>query len=250
MTTSETIAHYDSHLRETYVWMCGGMEPALQAGRAEILAWSVPHHPQELVLDLGCGFGKHTLPLLEAGARVHAVDSSQAMLDLLTAYSGAHPALSVECGDLLTALDAFRDQASAILCLGDTLTHLPDAHAVGHVLQGCYDALAAQGMLALSFRDYCGPQAGERKEIPVRADLRRRVDCRLEFEDEHVVVTDVICEHESGEWVTRPHAYRKLRLAPKLVEAMLADAGFHPERLPDAAGMVRIAARKLRSGKS
>src|SRR5215471_12013718 len=41
------------------------------------------------IADIGCGTGRHSLRLAAAGARVHAVDFSQAMLDRARAKPGS-----------------------------------------------------------------------------------------------------------------------------------------------------------------
>lgn len=63
-----------------------------------------PHHPDDVpfyldalqsptsrVLELGCGTGRVTIPLLRHGATVHGIDHSGAMLDLLRSKSGDIP---------------------------------------------------------------------------------------------------------------------------------------------------------------
>ena len=68
--------HYATHLGPIYVWMAGGSDAALQAGTAEIEALNLPLAPGDFVLDLGAGFGMHSIPLARRGARVAAIDTS------------------------------------------------------------------------------------------------------------------------------------------------------------------------------
>lgn len=243
MDAGASIAHYDEHLRETYVWMCGDMDAALRSGREELTAWGLPARRGEQVLDLGCGFGRHAIPLLEAGARVHAVDASHRMLELLRANLPPHASVRTRCGDIVAHVAQTLLRPDAILCLGDTLTHLPAAGAVQKLLHACARRLAPQGRLALSFRDYSCWAPGETRRFEVRADAQRRVECIVTAAPEHVEVEDAVRERVCVGWLTRSHRYRKLRLAPPQVDAWLREAGLQVERLADHAGMIRFLAR-------
>ena len=65
--------HYAAHLAPIYLWMAGGMEAALTAGSTDLAA-VLPG--AGLAVDLGAGFGMHSIPLARGGYQVVAVDSS------------------------------------------------------------------------------------------------------------------------------------------------------------------------------
>lgn len=247
MDIGASIAHYDEHLGDIYVWMCGGMEAALRAGREEIAGWGVPARTGERVLDLGCGFGKHTIPLLEAGARVLAIDASHAMLRLLRASVPPQADVRTRCADIVVHLARTLLRPDAILCVGDTLTHLPGPVAVEELLRSCARLLAPHGRLALSFRDYSQWSSGETQRFEVRAEQHRRVDCTVTVLDEHVAVEDCVRDRLCAGWVARRHRYFKLRLDPLHVEEILRDAGLRVQRLADEGGMTRILATARRN---
>jgi malonyl-CoA O-methyltransferase len=85
------------------------------------------------VADIGCGTGRHALPLAAAGARVTAVDFSEAMLQRARAKPGAHsltflahdlarplplPSASFDCVTCCLVLDHIADLRSFFLELG------------------------------------------------------------------------------------------------------------------------------------
>jgi 2-polyprenyl-3-methyl-5-hydroxy-6-metoxy-1,4-benzoquinol methylase len=164
---STVAEHYERHLRPIYVWMAGGAEAALQAGSAEIEALNLPAARGTLVLDLGAGFGMHSIPLAHRGARVTAIDSSAELLRTLTQLRGNLPVRVVN-DDLLSFQSHIEEAPSAILCMGDTITHLPDFGAVEKLIERVSVELAPSGMFAVSFRDYSVPLTGEQRFIPVR----------------------------------------------------------------------------------
>lgn len=225
MDIGAAISHYDDHLGDTYVWMCGGLEAAIRAGREELAAWGIPGRRGERVIDLGCGFGKHTIPLLEAGARVEAIDASRRMLEVLRANLPPLGSVRTRCGDIVLQLARSLLRPDAIVCLGDTLTHLPGPVAVQELLQSCARRLAPGGRLALAFRDYSAWSLGETRRFEVRADRHRRVECAVTVLQDAVEVEDSVREQVCGGWTNRAHRYRKLRLAPGTVDAHLRALG-------------------------
>jgi hypothetical protein len=76
--------------------MAGGAEAALQAGADEIEAMNLPAAPGDLVIDLGAGFGMHSIPLARTGARVIAIDTSAELLQTLTELGGDLPITAIK----------------------------------------------------------------------------------------------------------------------------------------------------------
>jgi SAM-dependent methyltransferase len=231
--------HYAQLLAPVYTWMAGSVEAALDAGKAEIDALQLQLPEGALIADLGAGFGMHAIPLARDGMRVLAVDSST---ELLTELDRLAKGLAVEtvADDLLSFRTHLKEKAAAVFCMGDTLTHLPEHTHVDFLVQEVNEALAPGGHFVLSFRDYSEPLIGDARFIPVRSDERRILTCFLEYEEDTVVVHDILHERAGDAWETRVSSYRKLRLSPDRVIASLETSGFETRTQPGSRGMVCI----------
>lgn len=112
-----------------------------------------------VVLEFGCGSGRLTRHLLDAGHRVIASDASPAMLQL--------------AGETTPDVDELRQivlpddplpKADAIISVGHALNYLPDAKAIDEALSKIADALRPGGILAI---DLCDLRWGEaRRDQP------------------------------------------------------------------------------------
>ena len=234
--------HYERVLSPVYAWMSGGAEAALAAGRSEIEALNLSIPAGALVVDLGAGFGMHCIPLARAGARVVAVDTSAQLLAELKRLAGDLPITIVQ-DDLLSFRTHLAEKAAAVLCMGDTLTHLPEHTNVDFLVQEVAEALMPGGHFLLSFRDYSEPLLEDHRFFPVRSDERRILTCFLEYEEDTVVVHDILHERGGDAWETKVSSYRKLRLSTDRVTSSLESFGFDARSEPGARGLVRIVAR-------
>jgi 2-polyprenyl-3-methyl-5-hydroxy-6-metoxy-1,4-benzoquinol methylase len=241
MATSET--HYETHLGPVYSWMLGDLDAAFARGAAEINDLALPAG-RGVAVDLGAGLGVHSLALAKRGFDVVAFDNCEMLLDELRARGGS-ASIVIHNTDLLQFRRFLPDPAQVIVCMGDTLTHLPTLSAVDSLLSAVAAALPRGGVFAATFRDYATVELqGEQRFILVRADDTRILTCFLEYQHHQVMVHDLLHEKEQGRWHQAISSYPKLRLAPAWVMVKLSALGFSAKRDATQSGMVRIVATR------
>jgi SAM-dependent methyltransferase len=241
---STVAEHYATHLAPIYLWMNGGFDAAIACGATEIDCIDLGSLNGRTAVDLGAGFGTHTIPLARRGCRVVASDTSPILLDLLRQHSRTLPVEVVE-DDLLNFQKHLEAKVDLILCMGDTLTHLPERHCVEQLLSHAAQSLHRGGKFVASFRDYSAPLIEAARFIPVRSDDDRILTCFLEYFPEWVCVHDVLHERSGAGWQTRVSSYKKLRLSPEWVCAAVQASGFSARVEPGLSGMVRVVAERV-----
>jgi SAM-dependent methyltransferase len=235
--------HYEKHLGPIYTWMVGDVDAAISRGDAELDALALPSTTGGTAVDLGAGFGMHAIPLARRGFSVVAIDTYDPLLEELASRKGSLPIRTVNA-DLL----AFRTHIAApidvIMCMGDTLTHLPNHSSVESLFRDVAASLAPGGLFAATFRDYVSaPLQGDARFILVRGDEERVLTCFLEYADTTVTVHDLLYQREGGSWRLHASSYPKLRLSPEWVVEHLSSLGLSVHRDKAPAGMIRITAR-------
>jgi len=218
--------------------MVGDLDAAFARSRAELdeLRLSSPG----VAVDLGAGFGLHSLPLAERGYTVTAIDAYEPLLDELRSRSASLPIKTI-VGDLLAFRAYVQQPVDVILCMGDTLTHLPDFPAVDSLLDAAASSLRPGGVFAATFRDYVSRTLQrDDRFIPVRSDDSRILTCFLEYGDDRVTVHDLLHEKQQGRWRQRVSSYCKLRLPPERVVERLTKLGLAIRVDTGMNGMTRV----------
>lgn len=235
--------HYERLLGPVYSWMVGDVDAATARAEAELDAIGLPSNATGTAVDLGAGFGLHSLPLARRGYKVIAIDTCEPLLQELRSRAGAFTIRTVNA-NLLDLRAYVARPAELILCMGDTLTHLPDAASLDALFSRVAATLCPGGLFVATFRDYVStPLQAEARFILVRSDANRILTCFLEYSDTTVQVHDVLHERVAENWQMRLSSYAKLRLAPEQVMKALASHGFSVQREAGLNGMVRVLAR-------
>lgn len=214
--------HYDQFLAEHYTWMLGGDIDTVVAAQADLLRrLGLDAHSDgtATAFDLGCGPGPQALALARLGfARVTAVDTSAVLLDELVRTArrhGAEPIVRPVRRDLRGALPALAGPGSVgtVVCMGDTLPHLPARSEVRQLIEEVAVALRPGGSFVVTYRDLTPERHGDDRIILVRQTDDRILTCFLEYADENTItVHDLLHIRHDDAWALTTDSYPKLRL--------------------------------------
>lgn len=235
--------HYDELLGSVYSWILGDFEPASARQAALFDRLALDPFDTGVAVDLGAGPGCQSVPLARRGFEVVAIDFCGELLDELRVHAGELPIRAVQAD-----IRDFRHHsgpADVIVCMGDTLVHLPDRDAAERVLADAAAALVPGGSLVVSIRDYERPgPTGPDRFIPIRSSESRIFTCFLDYESEYVQVHDILQERRDGRWTLEVSAYRKLRLRMDWVAGLLEAHGMSTVARVDDGGILVLHARR------
>lgn len=228
--------HYAAALSPVYTWMCGGFEAAAARNAEFFSGHGIAPAGSARALDLGAGSGFQTIPLIQAGFSVTAVDFDRALLDELQHYAGELP-VTIVCDDITRIADLVEPGFELAVCMTDTVLHLESAEALGKLFRDVAALLEPAGKFVVTFRDLSRELHGVDRFIPVRSDAERIMTCFLEYEPQYVRVHDLIYENDNGTWALTKSWYRKLRLSPQAMVDALKAAGFASVGLSESRGL-------------
>jgi len=141
------------HIADEYDFVTGaaGRRQAAQAMLAELRQ----RHPFDSVLDVACGNGMHAMMLAGMGVAVSAADISEAMLGQARRRA-ADAGLAVRWvqAPMQEIAEHVEGPFDAILCLGNSLPHLLDAHQLTRTLAGFAKLLTPRGVVVLGLLNY------------------------------------------------------------------------------------------------
>ncbi|MDH5344947.1 MAG: class I SAM-dependent methyltransferase [Gammaproteobacteria bacterium] len=237
--------HYDEFLGPVYSWILGDFETARRRNEAFFATLDLAPGPGAVAVDLGCGPGCQALPLAALGYDVLAIDFCSDLIDELVSRAGELPVRAV-CDDLAVFRKYLEPDADLIVCMGDTLVHLPDEMTVFGVLDDVCEALKPGGRFIYAIRDYTSyVPAGADRFVPVRASDERIFTCFLDYRDDVVHVHDILHSKAGGAWEMTVSDYLKLRLDRAAVDARLMAGGLGIRARMLADGMIVGIADKL-----
>lgn len=240
---NEIKKHYDDVLREAYTWMFGDFDAKLNQNEQLFDELNLQPAKNGLAVDIGCGSGFQTIPLLNRGYSVAACDMSEFLLEELRTRTQSER-LQTHIADALEFIESLDKKAELIVCMGDTITHFPSFEYVSSFIRSAHRTLSTDGKLIMTLRDYSNELTGADCVIPVRLTDERMLTCVLEYGEDKLTVTDVVYERENDNWQTRKNSYTKLRLKSNWLENELKKAGFTLNRSDKVQGMLIIVAVK------
>ncbi|MGG2464659.1 class I SAM-dependent methyltransferase [Streptomyces sp. RGM 3693] len=184
-------------------------------------------------VDLGCGPGTQALALVRLGfSPVIAVDTSERLLaELAQAHArtgGAPEALRPLHRDIRDALPeaAPVESVAAVVCMGDTLPHLPTKDDVARLLRDIAHALRRGGHFVATYRDLTAELHGDDRFVPVRSTDDRLLTCFLEYVDaDTVLVHDLLHTRSATGWELQASSYPKLRIPAQWLAGQCRAAG-------------------------
>jgi SAM-dependent methyltransferase len=236
--------HYDRHLGAVYGWMIGDFEAAKAAARDELRAAGISGGAGRTAIDLGAGPGAHAIALADEGYAVTAIDTCVELLDELQANAGDRSIRSIH-DNLLRFREHCDGPVDAVLCMGDTLTHLESPASVEALFAAIADVLAPGGVFLATFRDYASKALeGDARVILVRQAKSRILTCFLEYGETTVTVHDLLHQWTDGGWTLRVSSYPKLRLTPEWARSALERVGLAASLEPGPRGMFRLRGRR------
>jgi SAM-dependent methyltransferase len=238
--------HYERLLAKHYTWMFGASFEDKVEEQKLVLSRLLEPLKEGLAVDLGCGPGFQTVALVQLGfSPVIAIDTSAELLEELRSHINGLP-IQVEKADLRDVPAIVpAGRAGAIVCMGDTLTHLSCKAEVSGLFRAVFDGLRSGGMFIITYRDLTRELHGTERFIPVRSDDNKIMTCFLEFENaETVVVHDLVHVRQRTNWLLHKSSYRKLRLGIDWVCEELRGAGFTLVSTDSSGRLIVIAAAK------
>lgn len=244
--------HYRNLLAHHYSWMFGLSFDEKVAEQRAILEPLLHDAPRGLAVDLGSGPGFQSLALAQLGySPVLAIDTSAELLSELEAAlrAHAHPNVQTHNTDMLSLLDYVQPATAAVIvCMGDTLTHLPDLDAVRDLCSAVAAALADGGLFVVTWRDLTPELKGSDRFVAVHADENKIMTCFLEYGNATTVqVHDLVYGRNPtrpSSWMLEKSSYPRLRLSPTQVATELVMAGLLPDTPATTGRLSLLVARK------
>jgi glycine/sarcosine N-methyltransferase len=178
-------------------------------------------------IDAGSGTGFHAFLLAGLGVKVTAVDLSTEMLNRLeqAAAAGKTDITTVQ-SDLRELSSRLSGTFDALVCMGNTLAHIPDRAALDQTLRGFAARVKSGGVVLIQLLNYAKILARRERIQSVREDQGNTFIRFYDFEEHRIRFNILRLERSGGETVPSLSSVDLHPvLLPELVEA-LGRAGF------------------------
>lgn len=235
--------HYDNHLAQHYSWIYGGADLNIEKNKSFFNEHKLTPNSSGVALDLGAGSGFQSIPLQQLGYRVIAVDFSKEILRKLESRDLSH-SIEIVQTDMLDFSSYAGKNPELIVCMGDTLTHLPDLNSVKKLITNSYSELDSGGRLALSFRDLTYELKDNERFIPIQSEPEKIFTCFIENQGDHIDVYDIVQEKMNGEWKQKISFYPKIKISEDQIKKILLSSGFVVDFFEKKRGLITAIARK------
>ncbi len=176
------------------------------------------------VLDIGCGTGNKTVHMAGTNRFITAVDGDPSMIAEACSRH-AHPRIEYRTLNMTAVRETFGTACfEAVLCLGNTLVHLPEQRAVAEMVESMHSVLKPGGLLVVQILNYDRIPTTGTYFLPLLETDRLRFERRYEFHGEEMRFITELTEKETG--VRIANAVPLCHLGRQELDAMLARAGF------------------------
>ena len=235
--------HYAFHLANFYSWMIGDFNEKQKAQEDFLNRNGIAPIRSNIAIDLGAGNGLQSVSLAKLGFEVIAVDFNSQLLDELR-LNRKDLNVTLFCDDIINFLETFGRNADAIVCMGDTITHLETNDRLETLLKKISKCLVPGGKVVISFRELITELKGEERFIPVRSDSNKILTCFLEYFPNHVMVHDILHERQSDKWIQKVSSYPKLRLSEAGIASILEKNSIKVLSAQRLSGMIYLVGQK------
>jgi 2-polyprenyl-3-methyl-5-hydroxy-6-metoxy-1,4-benzoquinol methylase len=199
------------------------LTPERTAREIDFLLSQLDLTPGARALDVGCGFGRHSIELARRGYRVLGIDPAPAMIEAAraqAAQAGISVDFRVESGEAFVADEEF----DAAICLFTTLGQISEGGEDNRqLLERVYRALRPGGTFAVEVpqRD---PTVRNLRPADRFEGPKRYTDVTRHFDPEDNSVTEIFEVVSPDE--TRRYDLRYRLYSPEELVALLQEAGF------------------------
>lgn len=237
----KTKNHYENHLSNYYSWIYGGNEENIQKNRQFFEFYKIKPFSSKVAIDLGAGSGFQSIPLSQIGFRVTAVDFCKKLLNEIDKKE-----FNIEIieDDILKYQNYSNRNPELIICMGDTITHLPDLDSVIGLIDNSYKELISKGKIILTFRDLTFELKESERFIPVKNDSDKIFTCFLEYHSDYLDVYDIVNEYKNDKWIQKVSTYKKIIISEEEIKTIFHDLGFKIDFYNKEKGMITIIGSK------
>lgn len=178
--------------------------------------------PGESILDIGAGTGNMAIALANKEMEVIASEPDETMAESIrskTDSSDLH--LSVQTKSMEQIVE-FQSLFDGIICIGNTLPHLPDEERMEHFLNQCYQKLKQNGRLILQTVNYDKVLSTDDFSFPVIQKDEFSFTRRYEKVNDHIYFTSILSVNGESTENTIP----LYPITSKRLISLLTKAGF------------------------